>query len=212
MSRRRIILFIVGVCLCGLFSGPLSAAPAAKAAVAEGTPKTFTLKGFGDLTLSLPDGWEATIENPSDGTPPRVRLTTSSVKDFWMTIAPATPASDKEPVTVERAKKMLEDQMKGLGIEAKESSLKMEELNGRQAKGYWFALTRENKKAANLPHASHARVAMGDQVILAGTIVQRYKSGPAQHTGLEILRTATWKPAPKAAAATAPADKQGNQK
>jgi len=80
--------------------------------------------------------------------------------------------------------------------------------SGREAKGYWFALTRENRKAANLPHASHARVAMGDQVILAGTIVQRFKSGPAQHTGLEILRTATWKPAAKPS--TAPAS--GNQK
>jgi hypothetical protein len=201
--KRRMIRAILGLALCLCFAS--RAAPAdegSKKPKAPKTAKTFTLPGFGDLTLLLPEGWDATLEHPSDGSPPRIKLTDSAIKELSMTIAPANSARDKEPATVERARKMLEEQGKGLIVEAKESSLDIQELNGPEARGFWFALTRQNTRAAALPHATHVRVAIGD-VMLAGTIVQRFKSGPGQRAGLEILRTVTLKPAPKPAAAAA---------
>lgn len=196
--RPAVVAFavLVSCCLCIV-----------NVARGEVTKKTFTIPDYGDLTLRLPENWDATLDKPKDGSPLRINVVDKDFKEFSMVVTPVNPPGDKEPATPERVRKMLDTVLLAMKAEATDSDLTVEELKGSQTIGYWFALTRQAKKAANLPHATHARIAVGERLILGVVIVQRHKNGPAQHTGLEIMKKATIAPAAAKAATTRPAGK-----
>jgi len=181
MKRAFVAMVVALVCSVGV-------------SAAEKTAKSFEIPKYGTLTLELPPEWDATLEKPSDGGPVRIKLVDKGIKDFTMVITPVNPPGDKEPATPERVRKMIDEVNTAMKLESKESLMKVEEIKGKETVGYWFALTRAQKKAAAHSHATHFRVAVGDRLILGGTIVQVHLSGPGQRQGLEILKTATIKP------------------
>src|SRR3954470_21526019 len=93
--------------LGGLLAIVLAAALSSPAR-AEGKKKSFTIPKYGELTLTLPEDWEATLESPKDGSPIRINVLNKDSKNFHMVITPVNPPGDKEPATADRVRKMLE--------------------------------------------------------------------------------------------------------
>ena len=165
--------------------------------------KSFPIAKHGDLVLNVPDGWtQTTDQGPLPGLPPTLKFSADSGK-FEMLVTPIT-ARDNNPdfASPANAKKVAEATGKRMLSGSKENTLDLKELKGDHATVYYFTLTDKAPDPGSFEYMTGATAGVGD-LLLSVTMLHHQKDLPARQAGLDMLKSASQKSAPK----QPPADK-----
>jgi hypothetical protein len=132
----------------------------------------YEVPGHGNLYLNIPSEWADEVNSPNEALPPTIILTPESGDDFRILITPLWHAEGdpdfnsknnlKSAVTIE-GEKALEQSV--------ESELKVKEIKGEQAYGYYFMLTDKSlvgkeRSAGNYKYLLNSFIGVGDLLVL----------------------------------------------
>ncbi|MDB5172624.1 MAG: hypothetical protein JWN51_1397, partial [Phycisphaerales bacterium] len=190
MKRFMLLLAIAFVTLtgpAGLYSADTK----------EQAPKAFKIPRHGDLQLLVPEGWKQSEEPVPPGFPPTIKFAAGAKVEVLIT---AIAARDKDFNSPAGLRKAAERSGGGMLATAKESSLKLEEIKGADATGYFYTLTDKAPDPGSFEYVTGCVAGVGD-LTLSVTILHHQKDAPERQAALDMLKGAR-----QAKAAEAPAD------
>lgn len=165
----------------------LSALLSSGTAAESARPRTYTLPGGGSLDVPVPSGWREAV-TPSEGRGLTITLTPSAGTDFEVLITVVRgESSEPMPRARDDLRALVERRGRKLLPTAVEKTLKVEELRGPQARGYYYSLTDQAPRPGEYGHVTQGAAAVGS-LSLSFTILTRSPDAPARGAALGLLR------------------------
>jgi hypothetical protein len=201
MTRILIVAVTIGM----VFS--LVCNSIAQSATTSDASQAVPIPDHGDLVVPTPQGWTRKLQGPPKA--PTIKFTERSDQQFdlLITVIPL-PASRKNVNSPENLKAMAQAQGSMALKTAKETELKLEQLKGKDAVGYFYTLTDSNPDPGSFEHMTQGLVGVGD-LLLTFTFLHHQKELPQRQTALDLIAGISLKSTianPASGPSTAPAD------
>lgn len=159
--------------------------------------KAFKVPRHGNLELVVPDGWKQSEEPAPPGLPPTIKFAAGTKVEVLIT---AIAARDKDFNSPAGLRKAAERAGNGMLASSRESTIKLEQLKGDGATGFYFTLTDKDPAPRSYEYLTSTMLGVGD-LTLSVTILHHEKDAPERQAALDMLKGAR-----QAKAAEAPAD------
>lgn len=157
------------------------------AAAESGGRRTYKLRGGGSLEVPVPPGWSQAV-TPSEGRGLTITLTPSAGADFNVLITVVrAERSGPTPLALDDLRALVERRGRELLPTAVEKSLRIDELRGSQARGYYYSLTDRAPKPGEYGYLTQGAAAVGS-LSLSFTILTRSPDASARSAALELLK------------------------
>jgi hypothetical protein len=199
-SMKRAVIAIAAVLACTLAGLAAAQAPAAQAPAAQ----PFGVPGRGNLLLNVPKDWRVIDQGLADPASVLVRMRPATGDAFYLQITSVWLTPDKlAGVTDELIRSRVQESAKRMLPKAVETEAPLAELRGKDAIGWYFALSdRTSPNAGNeYKYVVQGTVRTGE-LITVFTLLHRDPTIPEKEQVLRMLADASF--ARGAAAASAP--------
>ena len=155
---------------CGLFAFVMFFVPTV-AVAADGETKRFPFPGLGTLQLEVPKSWQHRISQPRRGSSSTLVLTSDRGPTFQVLISPLLTRRPGTPFPEPRdLRKEAEQSARIFQPQAVEKEIRIQELKGRAAIGYYYSLTDRAPKPGEFKYMTQGMVRLGD-ALLAFTLL-----------------------------------------
>jgi hypothetical protein len=152
----------------------------------EPAPKAFKVPHHGDLQLVVPEGWQQSEEQAPPGLPPALKFSAGAQAEVLISAIAAPNKDFNSPAGLREA---AERSGGGMLPSAKEKSLKLEEIKGADATGYFYTLTDKDPAPGSFEYVTGGVVGVGD-LALSVTILHHKLDAPERQAALDMFKGA----------------------
>lgn len=158
--------------------------------------KTIPLPGYGEVQLEVPTSWQHEVSQSQDDGAPTVVFTSSSGPRFQLLISPSAIRGAGQPLPGPGEIRTRVGQLaKGLLPAAIEKEIRVEELKGRSAIGYYYSLTDKAPEPDGFEYLTQGMVLIGD-LLLTFTVLANDRSDEVKDQAIAALERGTFRGSP----------------
>ncbi len=147
-----------------------------------------SLPGRDALAISVPSGWDATVNRPRDDLPPTIVIVAKSPGAFQMLITPVWPIGAAKAPTLSEIQSLVQGAATHAKPQAVEPALPLQPLSGTEATGYYFSATDRSPEPDGYKYLAQGALMLKELQITFTILVNGEPSVPTKQA-LEMLKT-----------------------
>lgn len=133
------------------------------ASVSGADGRRYPLADRGAIVLAVPDGWREEVRRPRPDLPPTIVYFSSPLEAFRVLITPLWPKNPDAPKPpVDAVRESVRQAADSVKSQAVETSIKIEELKGSQAHGFYFSVTDRAPKPGEYKYMTQGVMGLAD--------------------------------------------------